>query len=165
VTELNFPDARPPVFRFYEEEDIQKDRAERDEILSKQGVRLTAAYYQRAYNLKEDDFELGAAEQGAAFQEEVPRSAGLPRGQRAIDELIERMAGRRDALDPMLQPVLDRVAGATSFEEIMEQLYELYPRMDTGRFEELLRQALFAADLWGYVRAKEEHGARRSPDV
>jgi len=31
----------------------------------------------------------------------------------------------------------------------------MYPRLDTSRMEELIRQATFAADVWGYLRARE----------
>jgi phage gp29-like protein len=163
VAELNLPDAPPPTFRFYEEERIDRDRAERDEILGRQGVKFRPAYFQRAYNLQEEDFEVGepapaepGGPGGGRLFSERRFAEGRVEGQTAIDELVERLAGRRDAVDPLLQPVLDRINGATSFEEILESIYELYPRMDTSRMEELLRQALFAADLWGYMRAREE---------
>ncbi|MEW6265313.1 MAG: DUF935 family protein [Thermodesulfobacteriota bacterium] len=57
ICRLNFAEAKPPVFAFYEEEDIRKDRAERDEILVRQGLKLSRAYYSRAYRLMETDLE------------------------------------------------------------------------------------------------------------
>ena len=77
-------------------------------------------------------------------------------GQAAIDDLADRLAERGDVLDPVLKPVIDLVRKAESFEEIQAKLYDLAGEMDTERFEEVLRQALFAADLWGYLRSKEE---------
>lgn len=47
-----------PAFKLFSEEKIDKDRAERDVALSKTGLRFTSHYYQRAYNLTEDDFEI-----------------------------------------------------------------------------------------------------------
>lgn len=47
-----------PAFKLFSEEKIDRDRAERDVALSKTGVRFTPHYYQRAYNLTEDDFEI-----------------------------------------------------------------------------------------------------------
>ena len=57
VTELNLPGAKPPKFRFFEEENVQKDRADRDEALTRQGVRLSRSYYLQTYNLDESDIE------------------------------------------------------------------------------------------------------------
>jgi phage gp29-like protein len=48
----------PPVFHFFEEEDVHKDQAQRDKLLADQGVEFTPRYYQRAYNLREDEFTL-----------------------------------------------------------------------------------------------------------
>jgi phage gp29-like protein len=76
-------------------------------------------------------------------------------GQAAIDELVERLTADGRELDPLLEPVLAKVAEASSFEEILERLYDMYPRLDTSRMEELIRQATFAADVWGYLRARE----------
>lgn len=58
VIDLNFTGADPPVFVFYEEEKIQKERSERDTELFHQGVKFKPVYYQRIYNLEEGDFEL-----------------------------------------------------------------------------------------------------------
>ena len=45
VTELNVPHALPPEFAWFEEDDVQQDRAQRDTELTNQGVRFTAGYY------------------------------------------------------------------------------------------------------------------------
>ena len=58
VVELNFAGSDSPLFGFYKEENIRNERSERDDRLERQGVEFTASYYQRAYNLQEDDFEL-----------------------------------------------------------------------------------------------------------
>jgi phage gp29-like protein len=57
LTRLNFADAAPPVFRFFQEENLQKERAERDALLVRQGVRLSRDYYRRTYNLEPADIE------------------------------------------------------------------------------------------------------------
>jgi phage gp29-like protein len=43
-----------------------------------------------------------------------------------------------------------------SYGEILEALYASFGNLDLTAFEEVLRQAMFAADLWGYMRAKKE---------
>lgn len=47
-----------PRFSWIAEEDVQKDRAERDTSLKETGVRFKKKYYVNRYNLEEDEFEL-----------------------------------------------------------------------------------------------------------
>lgn len=47
-----------PRFKLFSEEKIDVTRADRDKKLSETGVKFTKSYYERAYNLTEDDFEL-----------------------------------------------------------------------------------------------------------
>ena len=65
------------------------------------------------------------------------------------------MAAKGEALDPLIKPVLEFVSKAGSYNEILEKLYGLYPNLDGNRMQELINQAMFAADLWGYVQSRE----------
>ncbi|MFH1136571.1 MAG: DUF935 family protein [Pseudomonadota bacterium] len=69
VVDLNFPGTAPPEFHFFQAEDVRKDLAERDETLTRQGLRLSRGYYQRAYNLGDEDLE----EKGEAAKEFAER--------------------------------------------------------------------------------------------
>lgn len=59
-----------------------------------------------------------------------------------------------DAMETLLEPVLRMIDGASSYEEIGERLYALYPEMDPTRFEELLGRAMSAVGLEGYGDAR-----------
>ncbi len=56
--DLNDPSAAPPEFTWYEEENPSRDWAERDEILTRMGVRFNPAYLTKKYGLSEADFSL-----------------------------------------------------------------------------------------------------------
>jgi phage gp29-like protein len=58
MVDANFGGGKYPRFAMYREEEVDLNLANRDKILHEQGVRLTREYYQRAYNLQEDEFEL-----------------------------------------------------------------------------------------------------------
>jgi len=75
--------------------------------------------------------------------------------QEGIDALVERLGetDTRGMLEALLAPVFELVARASSYEEIMEGLAELYPRLKTEEFEKLLEQAIFLADVWGRLNA------------
>lgn len=63
TTDINFgPLAIAPKFSQYEATDIDKNLAERDNILTQQGVKFTKEYYKKNYNLQDDDFEILAPE-------------------------------------------------------------------------------------------------------
>jgi len=120
ITALNAESAEPPVFRFFEDENLQADRAERDDRLVDQGVSFTKEYYQRIYNLQEDDFDLADADAGAnrqkfsSFPRRSPRSrrgrwfpvgSGLrpepTHGPTGGDNFIEFAEGRQAEVDAL----------------------------------------------------------------
>lgn len=152
MTDFNFPDAAAPEFTWFEEDDVQSDRAERDARLKDQGVRFTAQYYQRVYNFEEGDFEIGAPQPdpaGGEFAEED-----------TTGDVADRYADRAQAqsaalLDDLLAPVRALVESASTLEEIRDGLIELYPDMDANGLGELIQQALSAAELAGRYEIME----------
>lgn len=58
-----------PRFSFYESEDLQNERADRDAKLHNQNLRFTKKYYMTNYQLEEDDFEI--SEEINLFDEET----------------------------------------------------------------------------------------------
>jgi len=153
ISELNVPNATPPEFVWFEEDDVQQDRAQRDTELTNQGVRFTAGYYSRVYNLEDDDFSLGAPKTpdkptGKEFSEITPRQA--PEG----PDLADQMAGRLDAeaagpVEDLIEPVRDLVKDAAGMEEIRDRMIDLYPDMDASDLGVLMQRAMTAANLGG----------------
>lgn len=146
ICQYNFPTAQRPTLSLYAPEDVDKELAERDMILSQIGVRFTRKYFQTNYNLAEDDIAdiamPGATQGGQAFAEQ-PTSAqskanGLATGLSAVE--LQAQA------DGMLKPVFDLVQTAASHEELLEKLGDIYPAMDTGDLEEKLARVIFVAE-------------------
>jgi len=73
-----------------------------------------------------------------------------------LTDQLEEVAA--DGLDGLLEPVRRLVAGATSYEEIMDGILSCYPDMDVSSFAETMKDALMAANLAGYTR-------KRKPDA
>lgn len=84
-----------------------------------------------------------------------PNRARFTPAQEGIEDVIRKMTEKNEIVDPLLKPVLGMIQEAKSYEEILEHLYGLYPRMDSERMEELLRQAMFVSDLWGYAMSRK----------
>jgi phage gp29-like protein len=164
IVKLNFADTAPPVFAFFEEENLQNERAERDEKLKSQGVRFTKNYYIRTYNLEEDDFEIvepetepglpGQTVSDGLFSEKKNENIDLTKNGYDINapDVIAYDAANRsqDELSEMIRPVMEMIQNAESFEEIGEKLFSMYPNMESRRFQELLARAMNAGALTGY---------------
>lgn len=184
LVDLNFgPQAAYPKFwiRCEGEEDL-KPLADRDKVLVVDiGLPVGKKYFYETYAIPEpEDGEelvsvpkptpptppagLPPAHPGPGASAPAPEpgmtmppqfsEAGFTPAQQAVEDLIDRMAQKGEALDPLLKPVLSLVANASDYNEIMEKIYGLYPKLDTSHMEELIRQSLFAADLWGYAQAR-----------
>lgn len=180
LVDLNFgPQAAYPKFwiRCEGEEDL-KPLADRDKILvSDIGLPVSKKYFYETYAIPEPE------EGEELISVPIPPPAGPPPAnpgpggpqppagsgtppqfaeeqkftpaQQTVEDLVERMGKEGEALDPLLKPVLSLVANASDYNEIMEKLYGLYPKLDSSHMEELIRQSLFAADVWGYVQSRE----------
>ena len=157
VVELNFSDAAmPPVFAFYEEEDIQKDRSERDTQLTSQGVRFTAKYYQRIYNLEEDDFELSEPVQTqnennsfADNEKKNPFSREIT-AQEKIDNMADKATAKAGTIfDNYIKQIKTLVGKSGTLKTAANQIIDLYDDLDATPMVEVLAEAIMAADKIG----------------
>jgi len=55
---LNFGKVDYPKIMFFSKKEVEKELADRDKVLTDQGIKFTKEYYMESYNLKETDFEL-----------------------------------------------------------------------------------------------------------
>jgi phage gp29-like protein len=163
ITDLNFAaGAIAPEFGFYEEEDIQKDLAERDKTLTDQGVRFTQEYYQRAYNLEEGDFTLGEPRvagipgqsfdpaQDRRFVQFVKQGPGASNLSPAdtLDGLGRKLAASA-RIDGLMAPIEDLLSQVSTLDEFRDRLIETYDHMDADKLGELMAKAFALAELSG----------------
>jgi phage gp29-like protein len=161
VVELNFAGAEAPEFVWKEEEDIQTDRAERDEKLKNQGVRFNKIYYARRYNLEEDEFEVTEPVEtypDATGLSRLQMPAGFAEGarkftpdQQALEDMIDAaMPQASEARNAMTNAVLEAVQSATGYEDLQDRLAAaLADRMPAADFEEMMARVMTAAHMWG----------------
>lgn len=152
VCELNFNDGARPVFEMWEQQEVDKVLAERDEKLVRAGAKLTPAYFKRAYSLQDGDLEEAAqpATPAAEFAE-----GDVAPDQDALDAALDVLSA--DALNAdaqaMLAPLLKRIATGAQPDELLGMLAELYPEMDATGLQERLARMIFVANLWGRLHA------------
>jgi len=161
IYDFNFPQRTPPTFELYAKEDVDLDLADRDERLTRQGVKFTPEYYQTAYGLKPGDFTLGEPAPASQF---AGKAAVETRQADPVGDL-ETAAGSlspeelQGMVEDVLKPVLPVLQKASSFAEIEQALNQAYPAMDSGTFRDTLSKALFVSEL--FARAKQEQGAAK----
>ncbi len=149
ICELNF-NSEPPEFKFIEEDDPQREWAERDNILSKQ-IKFSKKYYQNRYNLEEDDFEV---REPVEFKEHLFAEGAFTPEQRIIEDLIET-ALKRLKLEDHKDFIIKAIKKANSFSEIEATLVEILPQVPTDRLEDLLTRCLIASELFGRYSVKK----------
>ncbi|QWF64291.1 DUF935 domain-containing protein (plasmid) [Ralstonia solanacearum] len=151
VCELNFNDGARPMFSLWEQEEVDKVLAERDEKLVKAGAKLTTAYFKRAYNLQDGDLIEDAAPDmpGAEFAE----GDGVVPDQDAIDAALDDFshAEMNDLALQLFRPILQKIQDGASPEVLLGTLAELYPEMDASGLQERLARVIFTAKLWGLL--------------
>jgi phage gp29-like protein len=63
LTHINFLEAKPPRFEFFEEEDVKKEKADRDKVIFDMGFRFSEEYLVREYGYQEGDLKEEAPEE------------------------------------------------------------------------------------------------------
>lgn len=152
---LNYPSQEIPKAKLYEEEKIDKTRAERDEIIVRTGVKLLKPYFERYYNLDEDEFEVISSEEVKKEPSEFAEKEDLQTNQQALDDFIDSISSEefQAQVEPLITPVIDLIQQSKSYEEILEGIAKKYPDQDDQYFAEKLAKSLFVAEFMGGLDA------------
>jgi len=186
MVDLNEGEAAPaPRFELYEQEEVDKLQAERDEILVKAGVKFTSAYFKKTYNLDDEDLapevvpptvEVGvlaspplpapAVQPAAPEFAEAPAPAPVPD---ALDDLVDASLEDWEPLvSPMLAPLqaaLDQaIAQNETAAELLARLPAVLDLMESNALQEALATTAFLARLGGVANLPLEPGEAGDTD-
>ena len=155
--ELNFSTDEPkPLFKLYEQKQVQKDRAERDQILTHTGVRFTKEYYTREYDLQLEDFDLVEPKPEEGGHREFAETLS----QRTLDKFEDALGNRDEELQGQAEAALDVIFSLAkkteSFSEFSEKLAQAYPELETESLAKQLEKAGFIAQAWGEMSGEED---------
>ena len=167
--QINAPGVPAPGMDWFEEEDAKKEFADRDKTLSATGVKFTASYYQRQYNLQKDDFTIVAAnnppqpgkptDSGQAGQFAEPGAVVFDAAQQALENMADTGITQASAsLVKNEDLILQTVQESASYEEAMTKLLELYPRLSVDSLNTALEEALLAGEMFGVSQVKVKGG-------
>ncbi len=165
IFDYNFGSGQRPVFSMWEEEDVDKDLAERDKTLSETGVKFTKTYYMRAYGFEEEDLEINpppptdglsrsSRSNGLNYAEGVK---GFP-DQDAIDAAIASISptALQKQAEGVLRPIIEMIEGGQNYQEMLNALADTYPNMDDAALQEMLSRAIFVSEVWGRLSAENQ---------
>lgn len=156
IAELNFSADALPLFSMWEEEDVDKDLAERDKTLVDAGVKFTKQYWIKAYGFEEADIETQS--NNIAEQREFTEKKDSPfPDQQALDDALDSITSEelQKQMEGVLKPIIDLINDGNDYNDIMERLIETYPDMDTEAIEEMLSRAIFVSEMWGRISAEK----------
>ena len=152
------PEAPAPTIELFEEEQVNKEQAERDDLLTRSGVKFTNQYWERTYHLQDGDIEEApTAKQpdaaGAAFAEGASTAAWVENARR----LGMALAPDVDAWVALLEGL---VRQASDLQALQEALIEAFGEMPTDQLTELMALAFELAHLQGLDSVDQEvaHG-------
>ncbi len=155
IYEWNYSEriAEHPEFIFYEQEDVDKDQAERDKTLSETGqLRFTKKYFVKTYGFEDDDIEAPEGQRSGSVNAPYDFSAAqhptTPQDISPVEAMARRLSAE-GSLDDLLTPVEKLLNEAASLEEFRDRLIDLYPYMDALTLGITIERALAAADLAG----------------
>jgi phage gp29-like protein len=159
LVELNMPGAGiPRVSRIVEEPANQKETSEVDKNMKEAGFRRTLKSVHETYGGEWEIIPVAptaaAVKQGGA-PEFAEADISLFPDQLALDAAIDATELQPVAVR-LLQPLIDALNSAASFEDAYNALSEAYPKMDTKALADLLARAEFVAQLAGRQSVLDE---------
>jgi phage gp29-like protein len=166
---------------YEEESEVDIELANRDMTLRNIGVSFTKDYIKRAYYLTDADFEIGAPPvELPVLNNSVPPVESNPvkpsdiaaeenefadttkEGQGVVDVVADKIVREsKKMLDGLTKPIVDFINNSGSFEDALDGLAEIYPKLDTDELYNKLVNLQFAADLVGRFEVRSELGLKQ----
>jgi phage gp29-like protein len=76
--------------------------------------------------------------------------------QKDVDELLNSLSDDllQKQIEGPLNPVIELINGAASYEEVLEKIARLFPKMDDSEFQKTLTKAMFLAEVDGRIKTQ-----------
>lgn len=155
LCELNFNRLpKRPKFELFEQENIDKNQAERDEILARCGVKFTQQYFERVYGFEKGDITVTNEEPMTPPPASFAEHNRLPTIADDINSQLEAQA--EPFIENWLQDVRDKLSQAQSLEDVQNEIDSLIPELSFSEYAKLMAEASLAGNLAGRFSVKDE---------
>ncbi|OPL10753.1 MAG: hypothetical protein AVO38_16300 [delta proteobacterium ML8_D] len=167
IVDYNFPGitAYPRLQTNTEAEGDPAIRSQIDERLTtKIGLPVAKKYFYETYGVPEpaEDEELvntpAAHPINPLFAEyqENPRKQQAQANQQTVEGLADKsIVASRSAMEGLLAPLRETIEQAESMEQLRHTIQDMYTGMDRQKLEELMARAIYMAELYGRLSAKQ----------
>ncbi|MFW6232572.1 MAG: phage portal protein family protein [Bacteroidota bacterium] len=158
IIEYNFPDAdHIPEFGLYEEEDVNKELADRDALFLQTGkIKFSKDYFAKRYGWKPDEFEV-IEQPDPADNTQNSHENGLMQyfseGDGTFDQKLEESL--TGANEKMLRPIIKMIQEQKSYDEIEKKILSSFSEIDETEAMEIFEAAMLAGNLTGQLKHKE----------
>jgi SPP1 gp7 family putative phage head morphogenesis protein len=180
VCKLNFPNAIDiPYFIFFEEENLNLDKATRDKLLYDMGFDFTPEYMEKAYSF----------DKGQIFKRELTATAApssntnaegnsnffnfsssiilnqkiTKKNHKLLDELIDHVKSDKDSVDyleKMLVPIFKHKG--KDLKELKKNYFKLFKDINGSKYQDYLTRVVNICDIIGYDAAYREEQPKLS---
>lgn len=143
-----------------DERSLNKDQAERDEILSRTGLTFSKEYFKNTYGLKDTDIEIKKVEPTQTqFTAITPKAYQFTANNHLSPEQqqVEQITDQQPPMQLLPQDkIAELVQMSASPQELTQHLIGLLPDVSQQTFTANLDRALFTADVMGFVHSAKE---------
>lgn len=163
IFELNSMSGDKPRFIFYEEEDVDKEMAERDTTLAGGPVNnlFTKSYLKRAYGFEDEDIRDDAFNNKPALPALPPANFAEPelgKDQIAVDDIYQKIIDDGELIKlgaNFVDKVLEYVDGKSNYEDAISDIASQYTKIDVEELQTLFKKSSAAAQTLGRHYANE----------
>ena len=159
MTDIHEGEQAPaPKFELFEEEDVNTKQAERDEALTRAGLKFTPHYWRRVYGLEEDDIDQTPA-LPAAPVETMPVAFEESGRVVATDDTMRALStAGAPVVMGWVQQLRSIVDAHAEPQALQDALLEAYSDLPTSELTELMALAFELAHLQGRDQVEQEAG-------
>ncbi len=139
-----------PEFTLYQKETLDRDRAERDDILIRsKTVKLTKNYYIRNYGFKDDELEIVEETALKSLFNEFKESKKT--GQQLVNKIIDDSAAAlSESLDAaIIESVVEFINAGNDYDSTINEIHTLLPDFNDEDVISVLEHALVLANATG----------------
>ena len=162
INELNWQTEILPTFQFFEESKINKEKAERDSIISGMGFKLSKEYLKREYNYKDEDLDVDTSNEALSGMFDYIdnfKAPKEPKSERVLDQFIQWLQDPDASpfdIEQHLQPILKHVKKSKDLKTALKTLDVVYDDLDHGNLQNTIYYAMNLAQMYGIDIEQQE---------
>lgn len=158
LTDLNEGEQAPaPTFELFEAEDVNTAQAERDETLSRGGLRFTPAYWMRTYKLEAGDIELAPVQPA---EPKATRPGPVEFAESTAEVTADAVQALSEAATPVVTDWIRQLRAVVDSHDdpqaLQDALLQAYSDLPTDDLVELMALAFELAHLQGRDQVEQE---------